>query len=69
MLCCCMCKSLDFKNNLVLPKVSKYTFMFSKEFRLMYAALIWAKSGILGFTESQHLGTLYPGRWQVLLSE
>ena len=43
--------------------------MFSKEFKLMYAALIRAKSGVLGSPESQHLGTSYPGRWQMLLSE
>lgn len=35
----------------------------------MYAALIWAKSGVLGFPQSQHLGTSYPGRWQMLLSQ
>lgn len=58
-----MCKFIDFK-----------TLTLSKESKLMHAALIWAKSGVLGFPEFQHqgashLGTSYLGGWQMLLPE
>lgn len=44
-------------------------FMLSKGLGLMFAAHIWAKSVVLEFPESQHLGTSYLGRWQMLLAE